>query len=67
MNLSEEPIDIFAPLVYLKDTSDANDDTLVPYRMFVYLGFKTMCVLLFKPDIDFTHRLLTSLNNHLSR
>jgi len=35
--------------------------------MFVFLGFKTMTVLLFKVDFDFTHAFLTSLNAHLSR
>jgi len=58
---------MFAPIVYLKKTTDENDSELVPYRMFVYLGYKTMTVLFFKPDFDFTHAFLTSLNAHLSR
>ena len=35
--------------------------------MFVYLGYKTMIVLLFKPDFDFTHQFLHSINAHLNR
>ena len=58
---------MFAPIVYLRSTTDENDEELVPYRMFVYLGYKTMTVLFFKPDIDFTHTFLTNLNAHLSR
>lgn len=58
---------MFAPMVYLKKTTDESDTELVPYRMFVYLGFKTMTVLFFKPEFDFTHAFLTSLNAHLSR
>ena len=62
---------MFAPIVYLRNnqsTADESDDgELVPYRMFVYLGFKTMTILFFKPDFDFTHAFLTNLNAHLSR
>ena len=58
---------MFAPLVYLKTSSDEKDTELTPYRMFVYLGYKTMTVLLFKADFDFTHAFLLSLNAHLSR
>ena len=46
---------MFAPIVYLKKTTDENDSELVPYRMFVYLGYKTMIVLLLKPDVDLGH------------
>ena len=63
----EDVIEIFAPIIYLKETNDENDTELKPYRMFVYMGFKTMTVLLFKPDFDFTHAFLTSINQHLTR
>ena len=58
---------MFAPIVHLKTSADENDSEVEPYRMFVYLGYKTMIVLLFKPEFDFTHQFLNTINAHLSR
>ena len=35
--------------------------------MFVFLGHKTMNILFFKPDFDFTYKFIQQLNTHLSR
>lgn len=50
-------VDIFAPTVYLRDA----DGKLVKYKLFVYLGFKTMLVSLFKPDFEFTFRFVKQI------
>jgi len=51
----------------MKTSSDEDDNELQSFRMFVYLGYKTMLVLLLKPDVEFTHQFLNSINAHVSR
>ena len=58
---------MFAPIVYLRTSESESDTELRPFRMFVFLGYKTMTVLIFKVDFEFTQSFLMSLNAHLSR
>jgi hypothetical protein len=50
-------VDIFAPFVYLTN----QEGKLEKFKMFVYLGFKTMLVALFKPDYVFTYAFVKKL------
>lgn len=47
--------------MYLKTSSDADSNEIEPFRLMVYLGYKTMTVLLFKPDFEFTFAFLNGL------
>ena len=43
-------IDVFAPYVWIR----TKDNVLTKFQMFVYLGFKTMFVMLLKPETVLT-------------
>ena len=43
-------VDVFAPDVWIK----TRDNKLTKFSMFVYLGFKTMFVMLLKPETELT-------------
>jgi hypothetical protein len=62
-----ESIDIFAPVVYINTSTDASEKNVEPFRIFVFLGHKTMTVLFFKPDFEFTYKFIQNLTAHLSR
>ena len=50
-----DSIDIFAPLVYINTSTDTSEKNIEPFRIFVFLGHKTMTVLFFKPDFEFNY------------
>jgi len=69
---SDSPIEIFAPMVYMRTSQGATDskhdaEDLRPFRMMVYLGLKTTTVMFFKPDYEFNHTFLLNLNAFLQR
>ena len=60
---SSDYIDIFAPYVYITNA----EGKLEKFKMFVYLGFKTMLVTLFRPDQQFTCKFIRQLQAYVNR
>lgn len=57
-----QSIDIFAPKIHIKEGK-----TTESYRMCVYAAGKTLLILLFKIDYQFTLKFLDSLNTFLQK
>ena len=56
-------VDVFAPHVYLR----TKDNKLTKFQMFVFLGFKTMFVMLLKPETQLSLQKLKQLQVYLNR
>lgn len=56
-------VDVFAPHVYIKNKAGK----LQKFQMFVYLGFKTIFVMLLNPEAQLTNSKLRQLHAYLSR
>lgn len=54
---------MFAPHIYIR----TKDNKLTKFQMFVYLGYKTMFVMLLKPDTKLSVTKLRSLQAYLNR
>jgi hypothetical protein len=53
---------VFTPFVFLKN----QEGKLEKLKIFVYLGFKTVLVALFKPDHHFTHSFIRRFQAYMS-
>lgn len=56
-------IDIFVPYVYITNA----EGKLEKFKMFVYLGYKTMLVTLYKPDQEFSYKFIRQLQAYSNR
>lgn len=56
-------VDVFAPCIHIK----TKEGKLEKFRMFTYLGYKTMFVMLLKPETKLTLSKLKSLYAYLNR
>ena len=54
---------VFAPVVHFKDEQGQD----VQYRMMVYIGHKTLLILKFEVDFEFTYDFLIRLDSHLQK
>jgi hypothetical protein len=54
--------DVFTPFVFLKN----QEGKLEKLKIFVYLGFKTVLVTLFKPDYQFTYSFIRRIQAYMS-
>ena len=54
-------------MVYINTSTDTSEKSIEPFRIFVFLGHKTMTVLFIKPDFEFTYSFIQNLTAHLSR
>ena len=55
---------MFAPKIHIRNTSN---ESIEVYRMMVYYSNKTMIVLLFNHDYNFSYQFLDSVNYFLGR
>ena len=67
-----EHVDVFAPTIYMQSEHSSPDESesqqpLTPYKMLVFLGFKTMVVVFLKHDYKVNYKMLAALNTHLTR
>ena len=56
-------IDVFAPSVWLTNA----EGKLEQFKMFVFLGFKTMLVCLFKHDVELKTKMIRQLHAYANR